>query len=145
MPCATARLHSASARTTSKDFFMLPPWNQMRCALSWNGLYSRVRHGPKKKRRQDAAATAGVAGATRLCADERGFLYAIDIEPRRRRFEARVHVLDVLHAFTLQPLAKGVATLLCVDGDAVFPGGASAEHAVELHAGLGRELERFGE
>ena len=44
-----------------------------------------------------------------------------------------------------EPVAEGFGALLGVDGDAVFPGGAAAEDAVEGDAGFAGELEGFDE
>src|SRR5690606_30400477 len=52
---------------------------------------------------------------------------------------------DVLDAAILEPGLKGLDALLAVDGDAVLPGGAAAEHAGEGRAGLSGELERLAE
>src|SRR5450755_1542707 len=56
-----------------------------------------------------------------------------------------IHIVDILHAFGLQPLAEGGCALFGVNGNAFFPGGPAAQHAVELHAGFGGEFERFRE
>src|SRR5450432_1437499 len=52
------------------------------------------------------------------------------VEPGMGGLEGGVDVLDVLDAGRFEPVAEGRRALLGVDGDAVFPGGASAEHAV---------------
>ena len=56
-----------------------------------------------------------------------------------------VDVVDILHAGGFEPTAEGFLSLLGKDGDAVLPGGATAEHAVELGARLARELEGLDE
>ena len=56
-----------------------------------------------------------------------------------------VDVVDVLHAFGLEPLAEGGCALLGVDRNAVLPGGAAAQDAVELHSGFSGQFERLAE
>src|SRR5690348_12307245 len=70
---------------------------------------------------------------------------AVEAEPRLGGGQALVHVVDVGDALLAEPLLEGLQPLLGVDGNAVFPGGAAAEHAGEVGAGLGGELERFVE
>src|SRR5208283_5747972 len=67
--------------------------------------------------------------------------HLVDAVPGCRGPECIVHVVDVLHALVFQPRPEGSRALFGEDGDAVFPGGTSAEHAVELHACLGGELQ----
>src|SRR5271166_3409767 len=69
----------------------------------------------------------------------------VDAGPRGCSLQRVVHVADVLHAFVFQPCTEGGCALLGEDGDAVFPGGASAEHAVELDACFGSELQVLDE
>ena len=59
--------------------------------------------------------------------------------------EGFVHVFDVFDACGFEPVLEGLGALLGVDGDAVFPGGAAAEDAVELGAGLAGEFEGLDE
>src|SRR5664280_1930947 len=79
----------------------------------------------------------------RQCGDR--FLHLVDAVPGSRGLERIVYVADVLHAFVLQPGAESGGALLGENGDAIFPGGASTEHAVKLHARLGGELQVFDE
>src|SRR5579864_8783959 len=65
--------------------------------------------------------------------------------PTGRGFQLVVDVVDVLHAFGFQPLAEGGSTLLGVDGNAVFPGGAAAEDAIELHTRFSGKFQRLAE
>src|SRR5215510_15079921 len=65
-------------------------------------------------------------------------LAAIKRVPRGRGLQLVVHVLDVLHAFTLEPLPESGSALLRVHRDAFLPSCPPAEHAVELHARLAR-------
>src|ERR1700756_832070 len=53
------------------------------------------------------------------------------VVPGVRGFERLVDVLDVFDAGRVEPIFKGLGALLRVDGDAVLPGGAAAEHAIE--------------
>src|SRR5271167_477243 len=85
------------------------------------------------------------ASAARLLPCRHRLRHLVDAVPRCRGLQRIVHVADVLHAFVFQPCAEGGCALLGEDGDAVFPGGAPAEHAVELHAGFGSELQVFNE
>src|SRR5271157_1000744 len=74
-------------------------------------------------------------------------LHAIDRIPRRRRLQLVVDIVNVLHALGFEPLAEGGCAVLGVDGDAVFPRGAAAQDAVELHArfsGKFKSLAEFG-
>jgi peptidoglycan/xylan/chitin deacetylase (PgdA/CDA1 family) len=48
---------------------------------------------------------------------------------KARALQRGIHVLDVLDALGRQPLAKSARALLGVDGNAVLPRGAAAEHA----------------
>src|SRR5512133_3572490 len=63
--------------------------------------------------------------------------------PGSRLLEPLIDALDVLDAFGLEPLAEGFLALLGEDRYAVCPRGPAAEHAVELDAGLGSEVEIF--
>ena len=72
-------------------------------------------------------------------------LHAEAFMPRGGGFERGVDVLNIANAFILQPIFKGLGALLGVDGDAVLPGGAAAEDAVEGGAGLARQLQGFDE
>src|SRR5208282_670498 len=89
---------------------------------------------------------------TRLCAWEslhlhvghRGFHF-VDRMPRSRGLQFVIDVTDILHALGFKPLTERTRALFRVDGDAICPGCASAEDAVELHAGFPGELERLAE
>jgi hypothetical protein len=59
--------------------------------------------------------------------------------------EGVVDVGDVFYAGGVEPVFEGLGTLLGVDGDAVLPGGAATEDAVEGGAGLDGKLEGFDE
>src|SRR5437879_3126362 len=61
-------------------------------------------------------------------------LETIQFVLRSRCLQPLVNVVDVLHALILQPLAESVSPLLGIDRNSILPGGATAEHAVELHA-----------
>ena len=50
--------------------------------------------------------------------------------------EGVVDVVDVFYAGGVEPVFEGLWALLGVDGDAVLPGGAAAEDAVEAGAGF---------
>src|SRR5260370_36987700 len=65
--------------------------------------------------------------------------------PWRWCVQALIHILNVFYAFGVHPIFEGLAPLLGINRDAVFPGGASAEHSGELHARLGYQLQRLGE
>src|SRR5258708_5070317 len=65
--------------------------------------------------------------------------------PRGRGLQFVVDVVDVLYALGFQPFAERPSPLLGVDRDTVFPGGASAKNAVELHAGFSGQFERLAE
>src|SRR5258708_868829 len=65
--------------------------------------------------------------------------------PRGRGLQFVVDVVDVLYALGFQPFAERPSALLGVDRDTVFPGGASTEDTVELHAGFSRKFERLAE
>ena len=76
------------------------------------------------------------------------FVHALGAEfevPGAGGFEGFVDVLDIFDAGGVEPLFEGVGALHGVDADAVFPGGAAAEDAVELGTGFGGELEGFDE
>src|SRR5215204_3770984 len=62
-----------------------------------------------------------------------------------RGLQARVHVLDILDALALEPLAKRLPALLAIDRDPILPGRTAAQHSREAGAGLGRQFERLGE
>ena len=51
------------------------------------------------------------------------------VVPGVRCLEGFVDVLDVLDAFGVEPVLEGLRALLRIDGDAVLPGGATAEDA----------------
>src|ERR1700722_8660407 len=78
----------------------------------------------------------------RLHVSKRWF-HAVDRMPGACGLQAGVYVIDVFYAFVFQPLAEGVGALFCVYGDTFFPGGASAEHAVEFHTRFRRQFERL--
>ena len=59
--------------------------------------------------------------------------------------EGFVDVADIFDADGFEPVLEGGGAFLCVDGDAVFPGGATAEDTVELSAGFAAELEGLDE
>src|SRR5579872_7531934 len=67
------------------------------------------------------------------------------VVPGTGGFQRAVDVLDVLDALRLEPIPERRCALLRVDGDAVLPGGAAAEHAVEAGAGLGCQFQRLDE
>src|SRR5271166_1829632 len=83
--------------------------------------------------------------AARLLPCRHRLRHLVDAVPRCRGLQRIVHVVDVLHAFVFQPCPEGGCALLSEDRDAVFPGGASAEHTVEFHAGFGGELQVLDE
>src|SRR5271167_3369057 len=85
------------------------------------------------------------ASAARLLPRRHRLRHLVDAVPGCGRLQRVVHVADVLHAFVFQPCTEGGSALLGEDGDAVFPGGASAEHAVELDACFGSELQVLDE
>src|SRR5580704_9806135 len=62
------------------------------------------------------------------------FLHLVDAVPGSCGLERIVHIGNVLYAFVFQPGAESRCTLFGEDRDAVFPGSASTEHSVELHA-----------
>src|ERR1700694_4938885 len=76
--------------------------------------------------------------------DQRG-LNLVNRVPRGRGLQFVVDVVNVLHALGFQPLAERDGALLGVDRNTVFPGGASAEDAVELYARLSCQFERLAE
>src|SRR6185437_10363723 len=78
-----------------------------------------------------------------LVACHRRFPHFIEREPRRGGFQPLVYIVDVLYAFALQPFPESVSALLGIHRDAVLPGGASAEDAIEFHAGFCRQGERL--
>src|ERR1019366_5762339 len=86
----------------------------------------------------DCPRNAALAGGDRL-------LHLVNAVPRSCGLERIVHIADVLYAFVLQPGAESGSALFGEDGDAIFPGGASAEHAIKLHARLGGKLQVFDE
>src|SRR5579863_8231175 len=71
--------------------------------------------------------------------------YSVDRVPTGGGFQFVVDVVDVLDAFGFEPRAEGGCAMLGVNWDAIFPGGAAAEDAVELHAGLSGEFEGLAE
>ncbi len=50
--------------------------------------------------------------------------------------EGVVDVVDVFYSGGIEPVFEGLGAVLGVDGDAVLPGGAAAEDAVEAGAGF---------
>src|SRR5580692_3618641 len=70
-----------------------------------------------------------------------GLCSRVNRVPRRRGFEARVHVVDVLLADSLQPFVESRCAFFDIDGNAVFPCGAAAEDAGEFGAGFGGEFQ----
>ena len=54
-----------------------------------------------------------------------------------------IDVVDVFYTGGVEPILEGLGALLGVNGDAVLPGGAAAEDAVEAGAGFDGELEGF--
>src|SRR5581483_2654970 len=77
-----------------------------------------------------------------LCAGHGGF--GVDGVPRGGGLQAIIDVVNVLDAFSLQPLAESLGALLCINRNAFLPGSSAAQHAVELNTGFGGEFERFG-
>src|ERR1035441_10882339 len=73
------------------------------------------------------------------------FLHLVDAVPGSRGLERIVYISDVLYAFIFQPGAESGPTLFGEDGDAIFPGGASTEQAIKLHARFGGELQALDE
>ena len=72
-------------------------------------------------------------------------LRLVERVPRSCGLQLGVDIVDVLHSFGLEPLAEGVGTVLRIDGDSILPGGAAAENAIELYAGLAGEFEGLAE
>src|SRR5271166_527779 len=71
--------------------------------------------------------------------------HSVDRVPTGGSFQLVVDVVDVLDAFGFEPLAEGGCALFGVDRDAVLPGGAAAQDAVELYAGFSGEFEGLAE
>ena len=74
----------------------------------------------------------------RLGVDQCGFAHSVNVEPGRGCPEACIYILNVLYAFSLQPLLKGFRALFGIDRNPFFPGRAPAEHAIEFHSGFCR-------
>ena len=70
---------------------------------------------------------------------------AVEGKPRLGGLQARIDVVDVRHALVVHPVLERLAALLGVNGNAVVPGGASAENAGEIHVRFGGKLEGFVE
>src|ERR1700733_13309932 len=70
---------------------------------------------------------------------------AIKAKPRLRRHKFRVHVVNILDAFVLQPVFQRFRALLRVNRNAFLPSRAPAEPPREIHAGFRGKLKRFGE
>src|SRR5260370_34079778 len=99
--------------------------------------------------RSEASCIGGVAKAAplkrfaaqhrclRKLGPDQGRLQSVDGVPGGCGFEALVDVVDVFDALGRQPFAKRFRSLLGVDRNAIFPGGASAKHAVELYSRFG--------
>src|SRR5579862_5668655 len=68
-----------------------------------------------------------------LMCSRHGWFFFVNREPWCRCLKAFIDIIDVLHTFVLQPFAERLGSLLCIDRDAIFPGGASAQYAVEFH------------
>src|SRR5579864_9329650 len=71
--------------------------------------------------------------------------HVVNREPGRRGLQLAVDVFDVLHALGFKPFAESSRSLFRIDGNALFPCGASAEHAVKLHARFAGQLQRLTE
>src|ERR1700722_1584573 len=88
----------------------------------------------------------GAAMMQRLCFINDSVLVGLDFfVPGVGVLEGVVDVVDVFYAGGVEPVFEGLCSLLGVDGDAVLPGGAAAEDAVEAGSGFGGELEGLDE
>ncbi len=127
-------------------------------ALPGRGGNGTVKVAQVRQKRCDATVRTGLlsrgsaapafeeTGAAKILALKLGGrLRAIFFVPRRSRLQPFVQRLDVAHALFGQPIFKRLIALLCIDGDAFLPGGATAEHAVEAGLGLGGHLQAFQE
>src|SRR6266705_4612933 len=73
------------------------------------------------------------------------WFHVVNREPGGGGLQLVVYIVDVLHAFSFKPIAESGCSLLGVNRDAFFPGGASAEDTVELYAGFAGQFERLAE
>src|SRR3974390_2348842 len=71
--------------------------------------------------------------------------HAVDAEPGCGGLEGGIHVFDVGDAVGFQPLPECPCALLGVNGNTVLPGRTSTQHAVELDARFGSELQVLDE
>src|SRR5580692_6461720 len=85
-----------------------------------------------------------IARRRRLCACQRR-LYFIDRVPGSRGLQLTVDIIDVLYPFRLQPRTERRRPLLRIDRNPILPSRASAQHSVELHTGLPRQLQGLAE
>src|SRR6266511_303791 len=70
----------------------------------------------------------------------------VDRPPRLRAPRQNlVERLNVLHSAIAQTALQPRATFFGIDGDALLPGCAAAQHAREVRAGLTRQLQRLAE
>src|SRR3984885_11966597 len=65
--------------------------------------------------------------------------------PRSSGLQLVVNIIDVLHSFSLEPLAEGGRTLLRINRDSIFPCRTSAQHAIEFHSRFSCQLQRLAE
>src|SRR3954465_8161231 len=72
-------------------------------------------------------------------------LNIVDRKPGSSGFQLLIYILYVLHAFSFQPLAESPGALFCINRNAIFPGGASAEDAIELDPTFASKFESFAE
>src|SRR4029078_4390480 len=99
-------------------------------------------HHPRGPR--DAAAESH--DETREDLDPERLLPAVDVPPWLGQSAQHViQHLDVLDAALLEPALERRRALLRVHRNAVLPGRAATEHAVEARAGLGRVLQALAE
>src|SRR5579859_1542805 len=130
---------SRSRRTWSVHALSLPLLQERRIFLfkvlpSTCGFERRKKRGRGRPRHIFQTSTLGVHQ-----------FHSVNGVPAGRSFQLAVDVVDVLHAFGFQPLAERCGTLLGIDGDAVLPGRAAAEHTVELHARFAGEFQSLAE
>src|SRR5271156_5883293 len=76
---------------------------------------------------------------------ERRLGHADFVEPGMSGLESLVYVFDVLDPLGVEPILEGLRALLGVDRDAVLPGCAPAENAVEGGATFASELQGLDE
>src|ERR1700683_3925911 len=96
---------------------------------------------PKEKARANAPAP----GNSINLSPNQHRLDSVNRIPRSSGLQLAVHIINILHSFSLQPRTESRRTLLRINRNAILPGRAPAQHAVELHSRFAGQFESLAE